>query len=143
MFLGTHTPKLDEKGRIILPAKFRDELANGLVLARGQERCIYVFSAEGFAAQVEKIRQAPLTSKLARDYVRVFLSGASDERPDKQHRVTIPPALRDYAGLDRDLTVIGAGDRAEIWSTAAWNAYYAEKEEAFSNTEEEVIPGLF
>ena len=143
MFLGTHTPKLDEKGRIILPAKFRDELANGLVLARGQERCIYVFSAEGFAEQVQKIRQAPLTSKLARDYVRVFLSGASDERPDKQHRVTIPPALRDYAGLDRDLTVIGAGDRAEIWSTAAWNAYYAEKEEAFSNTEEEVIPGLF
>ncbi|MDO8338172.1 MAG: division/cell wall cluster transcriptional repressor MraZ [Microcella sp.] len=143
MFLGTHTPKLDEKGRIILPAKFRDELANGLVLARGQERCIYVFSAEGFATQVEKIRQAPLTSKLARDYVRIFLSGASDERPDKQHRVTIPPALRDYAGLDRDLTVIGAGDRAEIWSTEAWNAYYAEKEEAFSNTEEEVIPGLF
>ncbi|GAA1693241.1 division/cell wall cluster transcriptional repressor MraZ [Microcella alkalica] len=143
MFLGTHTPKLDEKGRIILPAKFRDELASGLVLARGQERCIYVFSATGFAEQVEKIRQAPLTSKLARDYVRIFLSGASDERPDKQHRVTIPPALRDYAGLDRDLTVIGAGDRAEIWSTEAWNAYYAEKEEAFSNTEEEVIPGLF
>lgn len=143
MFLGTHTPKLDEKGRIILPAKFRDELANGLVLARGQERCIYVFSSTGFAEQVEKIRQAPLTSKLARDYVRIFLSGASDERPDKQHRVTIPPALRDYAGLDRDLTVIGAGDRAEIWSTEAWNSYYAEKEEAFSNTEEEVIPGLF
>lgn len=143
MFLGTHTPKLDDKGRIILPAKFRDELAGGLVLARGQERCIYVFSAEGFATQVEKIRQAPLTSKLARDYVRIFLSGASDERPDKQHRVTIPPALRDYAGLDRDLTVIGAGDRAEIWSTDAWNAYYAEKEEAFSTTEEEVIPGLF
>lgn len=143
MFLGTHTPKLDDKGRIILPAKFRDELANGLVLARGQERCIYVFSAEGFASQVEKIRQAPLTSKLARDYVRIFLSGASDERPDKQHRVTIPPALREYAGLDRDLTVIGAGDRAEIWATEAWNAYYAEKEEAFSTTEEEVIPGLF
>lgn len=143
MFLGTHTPKLDDKGRIILPAKFREELANGLVLARGQERCIYVFSAEGFAEQVQKIRQAPLTSRLARDYVRLFLSGASDERPDKQNRVTIPPALRDYAGLDRDLTVIGAGDRAEIWSTEAWNAYYAEKEEAFSSTEEEVIPGLF
>jgi MraZ protein len=143
MFLGTHTPKLDDKGRIILPAKFRDELARGLVLARGQERCIYVFSAEGFATQVDRIRQAPLTSKLARDYVRLFLSGASDEVPDKQHRVTIPAALREYAALDRELTVIGAGDRAEIWATDAWNAYYAEREEAFSNTEEEVIPGLF
>ena len=114
-------------------------------------RFAFVRSAEAKArlleavspGNVEKIRQAPLTSKLARDYVRIFLSGASDERPDKQHRVTIPPALREYAGLDRDLTVIGAGDRAEIWATEAWNAYYAEKEEAFSTTEEEVIPGLF
>jgi MraZ protein len=63
--------------------------------------------------------------------------------PDKQRRVTIPPMLRDYAGLDRELTVIGAGNRAEIWSTEAWNKYYAEQEEAFSNTEEEVIPGIF
>lgn len=143
MFLGTHTPKLDEKGRIILPAKFRDELAGGLVLARGQEHCIYVFSAAGFAEQVAKIKQAPLTSKVAREYVRLFLSGASDDIPDKQHRVTIPAPLRDYAGLGRELTVIGVGDRAEIWATEAWNAYYAEREDAFSNTEEEVIPGLF
>lgn len=143
MFLGTHTPKLDEKGRVILPARFRDELESGLVLTRGQERCIYVFSTSGFEAQHDRIREAPLTSKSARDYLRLFLSGASAEVPDKQHRVTIPANLREYAGLDRDLTVIGAGNRAEIWSTDSWNAYYAAQEEAFSNTEEEVIPGLF
>ncbi|WAB81371.1 division/cell wall cluster transcriptional repressor MraZ [Microcella daejeonensis] len=143
MFLGTHTPKLDEKGRIILPAKFREELSGGVVLARGQERCVYVFSRPTFQEKVEAITKAPLTSRAARDYVRMFLSGASDEVPDKQHRVTVPAALRDYAGLGRDLTVIGAGDRAEIWATEAWEAYYAEKEEAFSSTEEEVIPGLF
>lgn len=143
MFLGTHTPKLDEKGRIILPAKFREELSGGVVLARGQERCLYVFSRPTFQEKVEAITKAPLTSRAARDYVRMFLSGASDEVPDKQHRVTVPAALRDYAGLGRDLTVIGAGDRAEIWATEAWEAYYAEKEEAFSSTEEEVIPGLF
>ncbi len=143
MFLGTHTPKLDEKGRIILPAKFREELSGGVVLARGQERCVYVFSRPTFQEKVEAITKAPLTSRAARDYVRMFLSGASDEVPDKQHRVTVPAALRDYAGLGRDLTVIGAGDRAEIWATDAWEAYYAEKEEAFSSTEEEVIPGLF
>ena len=91
MFLGTYAPKLDEKGRIILPAKFRDELASGIVMTRGQEHCVYVFSQREFESLHEKIRQAPVTSKQARDYLRVFLSGASAETPDKQNRVTVPP----------------------------------------------------
>ncbi|MFF2052165.1 division/cell wall cluster transcriptional repressor MraZ [Leifsonia sp. NPDC058194] len=143
MFLGTHAPKLDEKGRIILPAKFRDELESGLVLTRGQEHCVYVFSQREFEALHEKIRQAPVTSKQARDYLRVFLSGASAEVPDKQNRVTIPQTLRSYAGLDRDLVVIGAGSRAEIWDAQAWETYLAEQESTFAETDEEVIPGLF
>jgi MraZ protein len=143
MFLGTHAPKLDDKGRLILPAKFRDELARGVVLTRGQERCLYVFAEAEFQNHVERIREAPLTSKAGRDFLRLFLSGASAEIPDKQFRVTIPPALRDYAGLERDLTVIGAGNRAEIWATDAWEDYYKDREQAFSDTEEEVIPGLF
>ena len=84
MLLGTHAPKLDEKGRVILPAKFRDDLSSGLVLTRGQDRCLYVFSSKEFEAINETIRQAPITSKQARDYLRIFLSGASDEIPDKQ-----------------------------------------------------------
>ncbi|GAA1170871.1 division/cell wall cluster transcriptional repressor MraZ [Nesterenkonia xinjiangensis] len=143
MFLGTYTPRMDEKGRLILPAKYRDDLAEGLVLTRGQERCIYVFSTEEFQNVHQQMRQAPLTSRQARDYIRVFLSGASDETPDKQGRITIPSALREYAGLDRDVTVIGAGDRAEIWDSAAWNAYLEEKESEFSSTDEEAIPGIF
>lgn len=143
MFLGTHSPRLDEKGRIIFPAKFREELSNGLVLTRGQERCVYVFSQREFERIHEQMRDAPLASRQARDYIRVFLSGASDEVPDKQGRVTIPPTLRSYAGLDRELAVIGAGSRAEIWDAAAWNSYLEEKETVFSNTDEEVIPGLF
>ena len=109
MFLGTHSPRLDEKGRLILPAKFREELADGLVLTRGQERCLYVFSAAEFERVHEQMRAAPLSSKQARDYIRVFLSGASDEVPDKQGRVTVPVPLRQYAGLDRELAVVGAG----------------------------------
>ncbi|WP_430593065.1 division/cell wall cluster transcriptional repressor MraZ [Humidisolicoccus flavus] len=143
MFLGTHTPRLDEKGRVILPAKFRDELGAGMVLTRGQERCLYVFSTREFEQVHERIRQAPLTSRAARDFMRLFLSGASNEVADKQHRITIPQALREYAGLERDLVVIGAGDRAEIWSATAWDEYYAANEAAFSETEEEVIPGIF
>jgi MraZ protein len=142
VFLGTHSPRLDEKGRIILPAKFREELAEGLVLTRGQERCIYVFSQKEFERIHESMREAPLSSKQARDYIRVFLSGASDEVPDKQGRVTIPQALRAYAGLGRELAVIGAGTRAEIWDADAWNEYLNEKEAAFSETDDDNLPGF-
>ncbi|MDN4612062.1 division/cell wall cluster transcriptional repressor MraZ [Arthrobacter sp. MDB2-24] len=142
MFLGTHTPRLDEKGRLILPAKFREELSEGLVLTRGQERCIYVFSMSEFERVHEQMRAAPISSRQARDYNRIFLSGASDEVPDKQGRITIPPALRSYAGLDRDLAVIGAGSRAEIWAAEAWESYLDEKEAAFSDTDEDAFPGI-
>ena len=143
MLLGTHTPKLDDKGRLILPAKFRDQLASGVVITRGQENCLFVFSADEFARVSERIREAPLTSKQARDYLRVFLSGASDEVPDKQGRVTLPAILREYAGLDRELVIIGVGSRAEIWDARAWERYLNSTEKDFAATAEEVIPGLF
>jgi MraZ protein len=142
VLLGTHSPRLDEKGRLILPAKYRDELAEGLVLTRGQERCLYVFSQKEFERVHEQMREAPISSRQARDYLRVFLSGASDEVPDKQGRVTIPQNLRKYAGLDRDLAVIGVGTRAEIWDAQAWEDYLAEKETAFSETDDDAIPGI-
>lgn len=143
MFLGTHTPRLDDKGRLILPAKFREQLEEGVVVTRGQERCLYVFPVEEFGRLAEQLRQAPVTSKQARDYLRVFLSGASDEAVDKQGRVTIPTQLRTYAGLDRDVAVIGAGQRIEIWDLAAWETYLDEQEQVFAEQAEEVIPGLF
>ena len=143
MFLGTFTPKLDDKGRLILPAKFRDDLSGGLVITRGQERCLYVFSESEFSQMHERIREAPITSKQGRDYLRVFLSGAHAETPDKQGRVTVPAALRQYASLDRDLAVIGAGSRAESWDAEAWQRYLSEQESAFADIEEEVIPGMF
>lgn len=142
MFLGTHTPRLDDKGRLFLPAKFRDRLASGLVVTRGQERCLYVFPMDEFVRVAETMRNAPVTSKAVRDYLRVFLSGASDEIPDKQGRVTVPSTLREYAGLTRDCTVIGAGSRVELWDSSAWNTYLASTEQAFADQAEEVIPGL-
>lgn len=143
MFLGTHTPRLDDKGRLIIPAKFREQFEEGVVITRGQERCLYVFPVAEFTRLESQLRQAPVTSKQARDYLRVFLSGASDEAVDGQGRVTIPQALRTYAGLDRECAVIGAGQRVEIWAAAAWETYLAEQEEAFADQAEEVVPGLF
>jgi MraZ protein len=143
MFLGTYSPRLDDKGRLILPAKFREQLEAGVVVTRGQERCLYVFPLAEFERLADQLRQAPVTSKQARDYLRVFLSGASDESMDKQGRITIPPTLRTYAGLGREVAVIGAGQRVEIWDAAAWETYLAEQEQAFAEQAEEVVPGLF
>lgn len=143
MFLGTYEPKLDDKGRVILPARFREDMEGGIVLTRGQEHCIYAFPAQEFEQMTVELRRAPLSSKQARDYIRVLLSGAYKEVPDKQGRITLPPDLRKYAGLDRELTVIGAGSRAEIWNSQAWNDYLSIQEDVFSQTENEIIPGMF
>ena len=142
MFLGTHSPRLDEKGRLFLPAKYRDELALGLVITKGQERCLYVFPLPEFGRITEALRAAPVTAKAVRDYSRVFFASASDEMPDKQGRVTIPAALRDYAGLQRDCVVIGANTRLEIWDAQSWTSYLDQQEDAFSDASEEVLPGV-
>ena len=142
MFLGTHTPRLDDKGRLILPAKYREELSEGLVLTKGQERCLYVFPESEFGRITEALRTAPVTSKAVRDYSRVFFASASDEIPDKQGRITIPPALREYAALQRDCVVIGANTRLEIWDATAWETYLDQQEGAFSGASEEVLPGV-
>lgn len=143
MFLGTHTPRLDEKGRLFLPAKFRDELAGGLVVTKGQERCLFVFPMAEFSRVADQLRAAPMTHKAARAYSRVFFASAHDEVPDRQGRITIPAHLREYAGLDRDCVVIGASTRVEIWDRQAWDTYLTESEEAFAEVAEEVLPGVF
>jgi MraZ protein len=142
VFLGTHTPRLDDKGRLILPAKYRDELASGLVLTKGQERCLFVFPQTEFARITDALRAAPVTAKAVRDFSRVFFASASDEIPDKQGRITIPAALRDYAALNRDCAVIGANTRLEIWDAAAWDSYLDQQEDAFSQASQEVLPGV-
>jgi MraZ protein len=142
MFLGTHEPKLDEKGRIILPARFRDDFAGGLVITKGQERCLYVFPSVDFLAFTERLRLAPVTEKAARDYMRVMFAGAHDEVPDKQGRVMIPTALRTYAGLEKDCIVIGANTRLEIWDSTSWSTYLNDREQTFADVSSEVLPGL-
>lgn len=143
MLLGTHTPKLDDKGRIILPAKFREEFEGGIVVTAGQDRCLYVFSQAEFQSLYELIRKAPITSGSAREFIRAFMANANSEVPDKQGRVTIPNNLRQYASLSKDLVVIGVGSRAEIWDAKTWNDSLPAREAAFSQIVEEVIPGLF
>lgn len=141
MFLGTHTPRLDDKGRLALPAKFRTELEGGLVITKGQERCLFVFPMAEFSRITDLLRSAPVTQRAVRDYSRVFFASASHEVPDGQGRITVPGPLREYAGLSKDCVVIGANSRVEVWDSQAWQNYLTSTEQAFADAEE-VLPGL-
>ena len=136
LLLGTYTPKIDAKGRVALPAKFRSQLGQGLVMARGQERCVYLLPFDEFRRIASQIQRTSVGNKAA----RVFLSGAVDQEPDKQGRVVVPQMLRDYANLGSDIVVIGVGTRAELWNKDAWESYLAQKEEGYSDIADDVLP---
>ncbi len=142
MFLGTHRPRLDEKGRLAFPARFREELAEGVVLTKGQDRCLYGYTAAAFTRIGEALRDAPVGSQALRNYQRTFFGSASLEVPDKQGRVTVPGPLREYAGLDRDCVVVGTNARFEIWNAAAFDEWEAGNDSRFAELQEEVLPGV-
>jgi MraZ protein len=142
MFIGTFTPKLDDKGRLILPAKFRDAFAGGVVMTKGQERCIELQTQAQLEATAARLREAPMTDPRVRAYVRVLFTGGHDQIPDKQGRVNVPAALREYASIDREVVVAGVMDRVEMWNPEAWAAYSAEQEAAFAGLDHEIFPGI-
>jgi MraZ protein len=142
VFLGTHTPRLDDKGRLALPARFRPELEGGLVICKGQDRCLYVYPVTEFGRVTDALRTAPVTDRRVRDYSRVLFASASNETPDGQGRITVPSTLRLYAGLEKDCVVIGANTRIEVWDAAAWQEYLEAAEPAFADIAEEVMPGV-
>ena len=133
MFLGEHQHTLDVKGRVILPARFRDRLASGLVFAPSQDRCIDVYPLTAFERRVEELRALPREDQKARSYLRMFLAGAHEEKPDAQGRVTIPARLREYAGLTKDLTINGVDQKVEIWDRETWERYREQVEPDFAN----------
>ena len=143
MFLGTHEPRLDDKGRLVLPAKFRDGFSTDVVLTKGQDLSIVMWPLSEFQLYAQKLREASRNDARVRSYLRVFFSSAFDEQIDKQGRITLPSALRDYAQLDRDVIVVGADTTVEIWDPKLWNTYLSEAEPKFASTQEEVVPGIF
>jgi MraZ protein len=121
MFLGEYTHTLDDKGRLTLPAKFRDQLAQGVTVTRGLDGCLFVFTYEDWKQFTETLRERlPFTQKSARDFSRFFFSGAVDIIPDRQGRILIPPFLRQYASLEAEVMIIGANSRLELWDTERW-----------------------
>jgi MraZ protein len=142
-FLGEHTPKLDEKGRLFLPAKFRPRLAEGVVLMRGQERCVFGWTVDAYQGIVERLQELPFTNRDSRNLVRMVTAGSFEEALDKQGRILIPPKLREWARLDRDVTVIGAGNRFEIWNSERWDEFFAGQEEPWADLSGGEGPDIF
>ena len=139
-FMGTYTPKLDEKGRLILPAKFRDRLSEGLVVTQGQEKCLDVFPSDVFMEEADRARAKGMTSRSGRDQIRMLFSSAEEVVPDKQGRIPIAVPLREYAAISRDVIVIGAMDRVEIWEPSRWRDYNAAAQETFAALDEDGAP---
>lgn len=136
-FMGTFSPKLDDKGRLFLPAKFRDALSEGLVVTRGQEKCLIVWPPEVFDEEADRATSRPMTSKAARGYARTFFSGGEEVTPDKQGRIGIPANLRDYASLEKDVVVIGVHRRIEIWNPTQWEEYQEAALTEFAELDED------
>jgi MraZ protein len=136
VFLGEHQHTLDAKGRIVLPSKHREGLADGLVITKGQERCLYVFPLERWFDEVKRINELPRTDRRARNFARAFFAGADQQKLDKQGRITIPPQLREYAGLERDVTVLGVAERVELWNRGTWDERRSEADEYYAGIEE-------
>jgi len=129
MFLGEYEHTIDEKCRLAIPAKYRAVFAEGLVVTKGLDRCLFVYTEEEWKALREKTAQLPITSKDARSFTRFLFAGASDCQLDRQGRFLVPAYLRNYARLNGQITIIGVDTRLEIWNREAWQQTRAKDEE--------------
>ena len=139
MFIGEYHHTIDEKGRIIIPAKFREELGNNFIITRGIENCLFVYSLQNWAKITDKLSSLPFTKKDARTFNRFFMSGATNVELDKQGRVNISQPLTQYANLLKDCVIIGTGDRLEIWSQESWNSFFDSTKDSMSDIAENLF----
>lgn len=130
--MGEYQHSIDDKGRLIIPAKFREELGAGFVVTRGLDNCLFVYPRKEWETLEAKLKSLPLTSADARAFVRFFFSGATECDLDKQGRILIPGPLREYGKLVRDCVVIGVSNRVEIWSKEAWESYSTNAADSFA-----------
>lgn len=137
MLMGTFAHNMDIKGRMNFPVKLREILGDSFIITKGLDGCLFVYSTEGFNELAEKIRQVPLSK--GRELQRFFMAGACEVEADKQGRILIPQTLRDYGGLQKDIVIIGASTRAEIWDKEKWDKF---NEDFTANKLEEAMEGI-
>ncbi|MDM5297818.1 division/cell wall cluster transcriptional repressor MraZ [Bacillus pumilus] len=139
MFMGEYQHTIDTKGRMIIPAKFRDDLGEQFVLTRGLDQCLFGYPMSEWKLIEEKLKALPLTKKDARAFTRFFFSGAVECELDKQGRINIATNLLQYAKLEKECVVIGVSNRIELWSKSNWEQYTEEQEDSFAEIAENMI----
>lgn len=143
MFYGEYEHSIDRKGRLILPAKFREMAKANFIekffVTRGLDKCLFMFAEEEWKTQEQKFKSLSFTKKETRKFNRVYFSGAVDLTVDSQGRFLIPPYLKDYAGIKREVVIIGVSNRIEIWSKDIWQEFYAQSRDSFEDIAEKLI----
>jgi len=137
--MGEYKHNVDVKGRMIVPAKFREGLGDSFVVTRGLDKCLFAYPLDEWKVIEEKLKQLPLTKKDARAFTRFFFSGAIECEIDKQGRINIPQNLRNYADLEKECVVIGVSERVEIWANDKWKEYVEDSEESFAEIAENLM----
>ena len=126
MFMGEYNHTIDTKGRVIIPAKFRDKLGEAFVITKGLDGCLYGYANEDWQVFEDKLSSLSITNKDSRQFTRFFLAGAADCEVDKQGRILIPSVLREFAGLEKDVVLVGVSRRIEIWNKEKWSEITAQ-----------------
>jgi MraZ protein len=139
MFMGEYHHSIDNKGRMIVPSKFRDELGDMFIITRGLDQCLFGYPISEWELIEEKLKGLPLTKKDARAFTRFFFSGATESELDKQGRINIPAPLLQYAKLEKECVILGVSNRIEIWSKEIWEDYFSQSEESFAEIAENMI----
>lgn len=137
--MGEFHHTIDEKGRIIIPAKFRNELGSELVVTRGLDKCLFLYSKDEWDKLSNKLSTLPFTKQDARNFNRFFLSGATTSEFDKQGRINITSPLISYAGLNKECVIIGVNERLEIWGEEKYNEFLSNNEDDFSKIAENLF----
>jgi len=145
MFYGEYLHSIDRKGRLILPAKFREVARTNFIekffVTRGLDKCLFMFCEEEWRTQENKFKNMSFTKQQARTFNRLFFSGAIDFAPDAQGRILLPQYLKDYAEIKKDVAVIGVSNRIEIWSRQLWQEFYSTSRQSFEEVAEKIIEG--
>jgi MraZ protein len=139
MFMGEYHHSIDNKGRLIVPSKFREELGEMFIITRGLDQCLFGYPMSEWKILEEKLKGLPLTKKDARAFTRFFFSGATENEIDKQGRINIPAPLLQYAKLEKECVILGVSNRIEIWSKQIWEDYFVQSEESFAEIAENMI----
>ncbi|SDG94856.1 MraZ protein [Alteribacillus persepolensis] len=139
MFMGEYHHNVDDKGRMIVPSRFREGLGASFVITRGMDQCLFIYPMDEWKRLEKKLKSLPFTKKDARAFTRFFFSGAAECELDKQGRISIPSTLRRYAGLTKECVVIGVSARVEVWSKERWDEYFEESQESFSEIAENIV----